>query len=592
MNKSLQQHSLSDAIQFFEDTTSHLGLNEIKSLHAIGQFSPLRDGQATFQHTDSTYWLTFSAINQDPHNAEWYLLVDYPLLDDITLFLESSNGGKALGSSPAETTEGMTVGDTHPFANRAIDYRHFIFPIHFARNEIKHFYLKIKSSGSINANISLHNAGDLIAKTNHLSLTQGGFYGILLAMIFYNALIFVSIKNKSFFLNAYYLTALLLFMIAMSGLSFQYFWPNAPHLSNLSIPVFIANLGLAIALFSRSFLLQNTRSIRLHRTFNTLITVSIIALVIAFTVPYANAVKINSAITISIILCVYITGFTQLQTGDNVVRYFLTAWTLFFFSALLFALASFGFIADYYANEFIMQIGIVTQILFLNFALAQQMKFYTEKLLTMEQGASQQLRDQVAAKTEQLTIAMQDLSRLNKRLEKLSSHDELTQIANRRSFNNTLEEEVRSARREKEPLSLLFMDVDHFKSFNDRYGHQVGDEALKFIAQQTRLKLHRPKDFLARYGGEEFAIILPNTTPIGAQAIAQSIVDQVQSTPFQANGVEDTLTVSIGVFTLKHNQMQKMEIEALADKVVQNADQALYRAKENGRNQVCVYQQA
>lgn len=159
--------------------------------------------------------------------------------------------------------------------------------------------------------------------------------------------------------------------------------------------------------------------------------------------------------------------------------------------------------------------------------------------------------------------------------------DGLTGIANRRTFDETLGREWQSARREGQPLSLLFLDADRFKLYNDRYGHQEGDELLKMLALALKKIARRPRDLAARYGGEEFVVLLPNTSRQRAMGIAESIRRAIveQRVPHQDNegGI---VTVSIGVATV----IPAADGDAAG--LVEAADAAVYQAKKAGRNRV------
>jgi diguanylate cyclase (GGDEF)-like protein/PAS domain S-box-containing protein len=167
-------------------------------------------------------------------------------------------------------------------------------------------------------------------------------------------------------------------------------------------------------------------------------------------------------------------------------------------------------------------------------------------------------------------------------LQKLAKLDGLTNIPNRRSFDETLNLEWHRARRQNEPLSLILADVDYFKRFNDHYGHQAGDECLKAVSEIFRQCIIRSGDMVARYGGEEFAVILPNTEINGALEVAENIRAKVEAMemPHAKSGVKPWVTLSLGVTSIKPNSInQSFELITLADK-------ALYSAKGCGRNMV------
>lgn len=176
------------------------------------------------------------------------------------------------------------------------------------------------------------------------------------------------------------------------------------------------------------------------------------------------------------------------------------------------------------------------------------------------------------------------LQTANQQLQRLVYLDDLTQIANRRRFDEYLSLEWQRLARETAPLSLILCDVDYFKRYNDTYGHQAGDACLQHVAQAISRVIKRPTDLVARYGGEEFAVILPNTTASGAVHVASAIHEEVQRLliPHVTSSVSKFITLSVGVSsTVPQKEFSPEALIAVADK-------ALYEAKEQGRNRVIV----
>ena len=187
---------------------------------------------------------------------------------------------------------------------------------------------------------------------------------------------------------------------------------------------------------------------------------------------------------------------------------------------------------------------------------------------------------------EQLSAINNELAHSNRELKRLSSMDGLTGLANRREFDTTLKQEWQRATRTELPLSLLFADIDYFKRYNDSYGHQAGDDCLKKIADSLQHTVHRPADLVSRYGGEEFVMILPDTTSGGALAVAEKVLAHIAdlNIPHKHSDAVDHVTLSIGVATLCPEEGSS------PDELVEAADKALYKAKENGRNCIEVAQ--
>jgi len=169
------------------------------------------------------------------------------------------------------------------------------------------------------------------------------------------------------------------------------------------------------------------------------------------------------------------------------------------------------------------------------------------------------------------------------RMHAMAHIDALTDIGNRRHFDAMFDREWRHALRAKEPLAMVLLDVDHFKLYNDRYGHQQGDDCLKTVASLIESLAHRPRDVVCRYGGEEIAMLLPNTDLQGALSLADAAVHKVraQGMPHQATDT-GVLTISAGVAVLLP------EAGMGSDTLVLLADRALYQAKRLGRNRVAV----
>ena len=173
---------------------------------------------------------------------------------------------------------------------------------------------------------------------------------------------------------------------------------------------------------------------------------------------------------------------------------------------------------------------------------------------------------------------------LEEKLQRLSILDGLTEIGNRRHFDETLDREWKRAMRDQIPLSLIMLDIDYFKLYNDSYGHQKGDTCLKQVAKALEDCVQRPADLVARYGGEEFVVILPETTVQGASKLAESIRLYIENLKLEhaKNSASPYVTVSLGVATLIPERGTHCE------QLISNADRLLYHAKENGRNQVSI----
>ncbi len=206
---------------------------------------------------------------------------------------------------------------------------------------------------------------------------------------------------------------------------------------------------------------------------------------------------------------------------------------------------------------------------------------YQASLFSDEKGTYKYLLS-IGRNISERKIAEEKIKRLNKDLSKLAFRDGLTGLINRRMFDEMLDKEWSRAQRNHQPLSLMMIDIDYFKNYNDYYGHLQGDECLKLVAQVLSKVPKRSMDIVARYGGEEFVIIIPETGATQAIQLAEKCCEMVrrQQFPHEQSKVSDVVTISIGISTFTTFS------EAQPSLLIAAADKLLYQAKENGRNRV------
>lgn len=215
-------------------------------------------------------------------------------------------------------------------------------------------------------------------------------------------------------------------------------------------------------------------------------------------------------------------------------------------------------------------------------ALASQASVAMENRHLMDEQANlrKQLEHEVDERTEELKNALSKLSEAHIILKELTTIDAVTGIRNRSYFDEVFDQEWRRAMRQSYPITLMVLDIDHFKIVNDTYGHLAGDECLKAVAVTVDSLFNRPSDVVARYGGEEFVVVLPYVDIENAESKAEQVRDHIEKLKIAADGHEISVTMSIGWVSLEPKENMSSR------QMVAGADKALYEAKAGGRNQV------
>ena len=229
---------------------------------------------------------------------------------------------------------------------------------------------------------------------------------------------------------------------------------------------------------------------------------------------------------------------------------------------------------------------LVAIVYFLQFKVVNRLKALNELVKLKLQGQATELNvtgnDEISDIAETFDAFARTVAEQNRKLHALSLSDSLTGIANRRAFDEKFERELQRAKRQAWSVSVMLIDVDYFKPFNDSYGHATGDVCLQRIAEALQQHMQRTTDFVARYGGEEFVCILPDTDEQGATVMASTLLDAIRGlkVPHESSEVSKYITASIGIRTFYFSPDNSIAPGTL----LEQADQALYRAKEEGRD--------
>jgi len=558
-------------VEYLAESQQSLDIQKVLELPtSIWQSKPSE--KLSFGMQPKAFWFQFEIAPLDPlHN--WLLEIDYALLDHLDLWFFEQ--GKLLSE--------YHTGDKLPFRSRHIDHEQFLFPIPGdTTNSIK-VYLRIKTSGALKLPINIWKEKSYLVHNGEHSITMGLFFGFMAAMGLSNLFFYITTGSKSFLAYSSYVVFLALTLATLHGLGYKYLWPENIWLQARSIVIF-ANATLFSAIVFTYYLLEvKNYSRRLARLLRISAMVFLVNVLLSLFIPYSTILPIFLIMICLIVIALYSMGIWLWMQGNRLARLYTLAWTVLLISAFLISLENLNVLSINLYSQYLLMLGATIETILLALALAVSYNQQKEKVISIQQEAKADLEYKVEERTLELQIALRELAETNAELEKKNTIDPLTGIRNRRYFDKKYIAEVRRSRREQTPFSLAMLDIDHFKQTNDTLGHVAGDECIKAIANNIKQQLKRPSDDVCRYGGEEFAVILPNTDKAGAIQVMQQICDGIANSEILLASGPEQLTVSIGISSAILQQSTP-ELDLL-----NSADQALYQAKEQGRNRV-IYQ--
>lgn len=557
------------SVQYLEDPAGRLTLEQVMAMS--DRFTPSATMAPNFSFTRSVYWFHLRLENRHSAERRWLIETQYPLIDHYTFY--TLRDGKL-----ADTTQ---AGRLLPFGQRAIKNRNYVFPLEVAQGQAVDLYIRIQTSSSLQLPMTLWTPSAFLARDHEEQYALGLYYGVLVAMLIYNLLIYLSIREISYFNYLHYLGGYILFQMTLNGLAFEYLWPNSPRWGSTAVPALICFALMGMLNFSRTFLNLEShmpRAERLTRYHGYVL--GLIAVVSLFT-SYGLATKLSVSNSLVAALEIFAIGCISLFKGVRQARYFMLAWTVLLVGIALYALKTFGMVPNTPLTEYGLQIGSALEAILLSFALAQRMTILKEENARIQAEANQQLEQRVAQRTQELDEALKSLSAANAALQATSLIDGLTGIKNRKHFDAEITNEIKRSSRGQKMLSLLLIDIDHFKQVNDQYGHLAGDACLRAVAATVHACLRRPADEVARYGGEEFVVLLPNTDHAGGMLMAEKIRQAVEAMRFEFEGRHIPITISLGCSTVLPDR------GCASQALIAAADAALYQAKHSGRNRVC-----
>ncbi len=532
-------------------------------------FEPVPPEKTAFGFQHGAYWFHAKLMNHDVDEQYWMLVQRFALLDRLDLYVRYPDGHIAHQAS----------GDRLPFSARSIPYRHPNFRVELPADQTVELLVRAQSESSMQVPLDLYTPAAFTSLSRDSQFIMGLYYGILMALFVYNLVLWLTLRDASYFWYLFHITAFGLVLFTLNGFSFEYLWPENPWLANVAVPLSICLAIVGMQQFGRTFLELPKRFPRGNIVSICIIVVCTLLGLAALWLPYSISTPWATRAVIVSVLWTVTVAIVVLRRGYMPARLFLVAWAVFLTGAAAIAALAFGLLPKNVMTEYGVQIGSALEMLLLSIALSYRYASLRNENERIAAEANLQLERKVAQRTQEVRSTLMQLEDAHRRLRDFSRRDGLTGLYNRSHFHETFKQLLTDTRSTRKPLSLLMIDLDHFKSINDRYGHLVGDDCLRWAAHRIgqALRTHE-SSLLARFGGEEFVVVLPGHDLRDAVGIAENLRQKLVEELCVSGEHRLRVSASIGVHTVE------AEADVDSDAALTIADQALYLAKANGRD--------
>ena len=531
------EETIGQYIQVLQHDNADLPLQDALVAYRNGQFISSGNSILNFGIGAKPVWLAFKVRNDDHKAVHRNLLLETSWLDRVDIYFLRQN----------ELIDSYHTGDSMVFSQRPHGHRFFVAGYDFSAGETI-VLMRVESEDAMVLPIYFISDEKLADRNQWQAYSYGFMYGVILALVAYNLMLYLGLRTSPYLLYSIYLLFFLLLNSAYTGHGYQWLWPESPHWQKWANPVLIMACTVSGFAFALQFLNIKTARPRIFRFIMVSVTVFCALILLAMLIGEFVA---SLLISFVFIYFFYISsiglGIVSLQAGNQFAKYFLLASIFTISGGIITANAVWGLIPFNEMTYRATDIGMMLDAILLALALAERFNInQNEKLLA----------------------------------EKMAGIDSLTNLNNRRSFYKYVQPIWAMGLRSKSSTSVIMLDIDNFKLLNDTYGHALGDRVLVQLAE-TLQKEARSGDILARWGGEEFLIFLPETRLTDAIAIAERIRSKINAIQMTVvKGEKLSFTASFGV---AHTYLTNVSL----DELISQVDQQLYRAKRQGRNCVC-----
>ncbi len=582
-------------VELLEDPDGSLGLDEVRSPVHAARFRPSGAEQVNIGYSHSAWWLRFCLRANSDSPRELLLEVRFPSIDLIEMYAPVTGAAGAVAYTRSQS------GDTLPWHEREIRNRNPVLRLPVAQGE-HYVYLRVTSQSVLTMPIYLWQPQAFEHFNSDTQMVLGVFYGVILALVIYNLMLFVSLRDRVYLYYVLYTAVFGLYLFAYDGLAFQYLWPDSVWWANHAPAAALSLVLMLGAVFARSFLVLPRIAPRADRFVLATGALGGVLAVLAATgtlLEYGVILRIISVVgALSACVTLYVC-VREVLRGYRPAKFFLLAWSGLLVFILLGTLRNFALAPANFATIYCLHIGLMLDVLLLSFGLGDRINIIKQEkqlaqaealanqqaLLEATRRSERELEQRVLDRTAELNAAnerlhvdarerellLEQLRESEERMRFMAQHDALTGLPNRYSMQERLSLALELSRRNRKKLAVMLVDLDGFKAVNDVHGHPAGDQLLVTVAARLRTSV-RASDTVARFGGDEFVILASELERTeDAVMVAEKIADMV-SVPIPLASGPCRIGCSIGISVFPDNADDPDELLGLADK-------AMYRRK-------------
>jgi two-component system, sensor histidine kinase LadS len=349
-------------VEVLEDPGREWSLSDVGTRRMAQRFAAVSSGEEiNFGYSKSAYWLRFTLASRQAAASDWLLELAFPSLDRVEFY-----------SPDGADYRRTVVGDRVPFAERPFPHRNFVFPLAVGAGEVRTFYLRITSSGTMTMPLRLWQPDSFSRHSENAYAGLSLYYGMLLALLLYNLLLYVSIRDRIYLVYVLFVASMAVGQLSFNGLGNQYVWPAWPAWGDVALPIGFAASGLFSALFVRGFLATARTAPGFDRLLQLLVVTFGFSALTTLLVSYQVGAILTSLSGLAGSVTVVATGVYCLRRGHPGARYFLLAWTLLMVGVGVTAMRNLNWLPTNLLTSYAMQVGSALEMLLLSFALADR----------------------------------------------------------------------------------------------------------------------------------------------------------------------------------------------------------------------------